>query len=116
MSRPTTTLLFGLCVGLGALTVKTYWVYLAALIGASILQPAIRRVLFQPRSGIALAVAALVAGPHFIWLAGTPEGISAMLPWFAADSLSQHVRLALDETLRQLGRSPAVSEGSELDG
>jgi hypothetical protein len=86
---------FGLCAGLGGLTVKTYWVYLAALIAAAILQPAIRRVLLQPRAGIALAVAALVVGPHFIWLAGTPEGISAMLPSVAADSLGQHVRLAL---------------------
>jgi hypothetical protein len=94
-SRAADYALFGLCIGLGALTVKTYWVYLAALIGAAILQPAIRRVLFQPRSGITLAVAVLVAGPHFIWLAGTPEGISAMLPWFAADGLSQHARLAL---------------------
>ena len=51
--------------------------------------------MLQPRGGITLAVAALVAGPHFIWLAGTPEGISAMLPSFAADSLSQHIGLAL---------------------
>jgi hypothetical protein len=87
--------LFGLCAGLGALTVRTYWVYLAALIVAACLQPAIRRVLLQPRGGIALALAALVAAPHFIWLAGTPEGIAAMLPSFAADNLSQHIGLAL---------------------
>ena len=57
--------LFGLCVGLGGLTVKTYWVYLAALIAAAILQPAIRRVLLQPRAVIALAVTALIAGAAF---------------------------------------------------
>jgi len=85
----------GLCIGLGALTVRTYWVFLAALIVAGLLQPAIRRVLLQRRIGIALAVAGLIAAPHYIWLAGTPEGISAMLPSFAADSLGEHARLAL---------------------
>jgi hypothetical membrane protein len=87
--------LFGLCVGLGGLTVKTYWVYLAALILASMLQPAIRRVLLQPRACIAIGVAALVTAPYFLWLVGTPEGFAAMLPSFAADSLKQHIGLAL---------------------
>ncbi len=31
--------------------------------------------------GIAVAVAALIVAPHSIWLARTPEGIAAMLPW-----------------------------------
>jgi hypothetical protein len=86
---------FGLCAGLGGLTVKTYWVYLAALIGGAILQPAIRRVMLGPRAGIAAAVAAVIAAPHFIWLGGTPEGLAAMLPSLPADGLSEHVRLAL---------------------
>jgi hypothetical protein len=85
----------GLCAGLGGLTVKTYWVYLAALIGAGLLQPAIRRVLWQPRSGVALAVAGAIVAPHLVWLAGTPEGIAAMLPSPAAHSLAEHVHLAL---------------------
>ena len=92
--------LFGLYVGLGGLTVKPYWVYLAALIAAAMLQPAIRRILLQPGAGVALAVAALVAGPHFVWLAGTPEGLAAVLPWFAADSVGEHVRLALSGVRR----------------
>jgi hypothetical protein len=94
-SRVADFAVLGLCAGLGALTVRTYWVYLAALIAAAILQPAIRRVLLQPRAGIALAVAALIAAPHYIWLAGTPEGLAAMLPAIPADSLGQHLRLAL---------------------
>lgn len=86
---------FGLCAGLGGLTVKTYWVYLVALVAAGLLQPAIRRVLWQPRSGAALAVAGAIVAPHLIWLAGMPEGIAAMLPSPAAQSWGEHVSLAL---------------------
>ena len=93
--RPADFALFGLCVGLGGLTVRTFWIYAAALIGAACLQPAMRRVLLQPRAGIALAMAALVEAPYLIWLSGTPEGLAAMLPAFAADNLSQYIHLAL---------------------
>ena len=87
--------LFGLCVGLGGLTVKTYWVYLAALIAAAVASAGDQARSAAAAPGIALAVAALVAAPHFIWLVATPEGISAMLPSVAADSMGEHVRLAL---------------------
>jgi Dolichyl-phosphate-mannose-protein mannosyltransferase len=85
---------FGMVIGLGVMTVTTYWVYLAALIGATCLQGATRRALLQPRLLLSLAIAALIAGPHFLWLASTPDGFSAILPSAPADP-AQHLRQAI---------------------
>jgi hypothetical protein len=87
--------ILGLCAGLGVLTVNTFWVFLAALIMAACLQPAIRRVLTAPGALIALAVAAAVAAPYYLWLLQTPEGLAAMLPALRAESFAEYLRLAL---------------------
>ncbi|WP_176427200.1 glycosyltransferase family 39 protein [Rhodomicrobium sp. R_RK_3] len=87
--------LFGVCIGLGVLTVTTYWIFLAALLGAACLQPSIRGAVLDRRFAATLAIAALIAAPHFIWLAGTPDGIFAILPSFLADDWHGHLRLAL---------------------
>ena len=72
--------LFGLVAGLGLLTVTTVWVYLGALLGAACLQPALRRVILDRRIALSAVVAALIAGPHFVWLAVAPGGLDAILP------------------------------------
>jgi hypothetical protein len=72
--------LFGVVAGLGLLTVTTFWVYLAALIGAALLQPSARRSMLRPQLGLSLLVAATIASPYLIWLAGTPEGLGALFP------------------------------------
>ena len=87
--------LFGLAVGLGVLTVTTFWAYLAALLGAAMLQPSMRRALAQPRLALAAVIAALIAAPHFIWLANTPEGIGAILPAVRSNDAAEHLHLAL---------------------
>lgn len=87
--------LFGVILGLGVLTVTTFWAYLASLIGAAFLQPAIRRVLLQRAIGLTLIIAGIIAAPHFIWLAETPEGISAILPQALAGNVQQHFSFAL---------------------
>jgi hypothetical protein len=86
---------FGLCVGLGVLTVPTYWVYLAALIGAAMLQPALRAVLRRPAIWLSVGVAATIAAPHYVWLAGTPEGVGALLPHMVTSAKHGHWYLAL---------------------
>jgi hypothetical protein len=92
--RTSDFVIFGTIIGLGVLTVTTYWVFLAALIGAACLQPAIRRALMQPRLLVALAVAVLIAAPHFLWLMGSPAGLAAILP-SAPDDPSRHLHLAI---------------------
>jgi hypothetical protein len=72
--------LFGVAVGLGALTVATYWIFLAALLIAAALQPAIRPALRRREILLTAAIAGLIAAPHYLWLAATPEGLSAILP------------------------------------
>jgi hypothetical protein len=94
--------LLGLAMGLGVLTVTTYWVYLAALIGAAWMQPSVRRAVFRPPLAIGLAVAALIAAPHFIWLAATPEGLSAILPAVKSAGLHDHLMLALSGIRRAI--------------
>ncbi|NJM35316.1 MAG: glycosyltransferase family 39 protein [Rhodomicrobium sp.] len=93
--RPLDFALLGVGIGLGVLTVTTFWVYLGALFGAAWMQPSIRSALFRPQLALSLAIAALVAGPHFIWLVGTPEGLSAILPALKSVSVQDHLVLAL---------------------
>lgn len=88
--RPRDYALFGLCAGLGVLTVPAYWVFLAALVGAALLQPALRRVLMRPQIALSVGVAVLIAAPHYVWLAGTPEGLGAMLPAMVTDAKHGH--------------------------
>ncbi len=85
----------GVAVGLGVLTVTTFWVYLAALLMASALQPAIRHVLFNRGAALTIAVAGLITAPYFIWLAGTPEGVFALLPDANGGSAFTHFARAL---------------------
>jgi 4-amino-4-deoxy-L-arabinose transferase-like glycosyltransferase len=72
--------LFGLIAGLGLLTVTPFAVYLGALIGAAAIQPVSRTALQRPALPISFAVALAVISPYLHWLAGTPEGIAAIVP------------------------------------
>lgn len=74
--------LFGLIAGLGLLTVMPFWVFLPALIAAAALQRPGRAALGRPGLLLSMAVAALTASPYLVWLAGTPEGLGAILPSF----------------------------------
>ncbi|MEJ2116500.1 MAG: glycosyltransferase family 39 protein [Alphaproteobacteria bacterium] len=85
----------GVCVGLGVLTVPTYWIYLAGLIGAAFLQPALRAVLKRPAIVLSVSVAMIIAAPHYVWLAATPEGLGALLPHMVKSAHHGHWYLAL---------------------
>jgi hypothetical protein len=98
--RATDYALFGMVGGLGLLTVTTFWVYLGALIGAAALQPAGRRVVGRAPFLVSLAIAMAISAPWLLWLAGTPEGIGAILPHLAIGDPA-YVRAALTG----LGRS-----------
>ncbi len=87
--------LLGVILGLGALTVTTFWAFMAALLIAACLQNASRRAILQPALVLTFACAAMIVTPHFIWQAGTHEGISALMPKFAADGVEQHIYNAL---------------------
>jgi hypothetical protein len=93
--RPADYLLLGVILGLGVLTVPTFWAYIAALFGASVLQPAMRSVLLRGQLALTALVAAAIAAPHFIWLAQTPEGISAILPSFIASNPQDYLIYAI---------------------
>ena len=81
--RGTDYALFGVIAGLGLLTVTTFWVYLASLTAAAVLQPAGRRVIARPIFLISLAIALAIAAPWLVWLTGTAEGLGAILPRLA---------------------------------
>jgi hypothetical protein len=87
--------LFGVAIGLGVLTVTAFWIYLAALLAAAWLQPSIRAALLRPGIGLAIGIAAMIAAPHFIWLATTQEGIAAILPALKSGDPAEHARFAL---------------------
>jgi 4-amino-4-deoxy-L-arabinose transferase-like glycosyltransferase len=86
--------LFGVVIGLGVLTVTAGWMSLGALRVAACLQPSIRGPLRRPDIAFAIGIAALIAAPHFIWLAMTPEGIAAILPSLKSGNLADHARFA----------------------
>jgi hypothetical protein len=90
----------GAAVGLGVLTVNAYWVFLAALVSAAILQPSIRRGVLRPGLAATLTVAALISGPYFVWLANTPDGLSAMLPTLAVGEAAAPAKLILASVRR----------------
>jgi hypothetical protein len=103
--------LLGVCIGLGVLTVATYWIFLAALIGAAMLQPTIRRLVIERRIALTIVVAVLIAMPHYVWLAFTSEGLGAMLPSISAGSYNWHavvqgMRRAITEPVMYL--SPLI--------
>jgi len=87
--------LFGAIIGLGVLTVGAFWVYLATLLVAAGMQPSMRRVLYRPGLAIAIGIATLIAAPHFIWLAGTPEGLAAILPSAPSGAEGPYIHRAL---------------------
>lgn len=62
--------LFGLLVGLGMLSKYNFGVFLLALLVAALLTPGFRQSVLSPRMLVSLAIAALVALPHFLWVMG----------------------------------------------
>jgi hypothetical protein len=90
--RPADFAVLGLAAGLGVLTTNAYWVFLAALLTAAMLQPAIRRAVLRP--GL-LLTAALIGGPYALWLAHTPDGLAAILPALAVGEAAAPAKLVL---------------------
>jgi hypothetical protein len=78
--------LFGLIAGLGMLTVMAFWVYLGALIGAAVIQPASRRAVLRPAFLASLGLAFAIAAPYLLWLAQLPEGVGGLLPSLSVGS------------------------------
>jgi hypothetical protein len=62
-------LLLGLITGLGVMTEMTYWMFLATLLFAALVQPSIRARLADRRLGLAAALAVLIASPYLVALA-----------------------------------------------
>ncbi len=92
--------LFGAVAGLGALTVPVFWVFLASLIAAALLQPVLRKAIIRPRLALSLAAMAAIAVPHYLWLAGTPEGIAALFPAFQSGDTALVLRQTLSGARR----------------
>lgn len=61
-------LLLGLVIGLGAMAKYAFWIFLASLFAASMIDTALRRRLLTWRLLLSFAVAAAVATPHYLWL------------------------------------------------
>ncbi|MDD9877926.1 MAG: glycosyltransferase family 39 protein [Magnetovibrio sp.] len=59
--------LFGLIAGLGVITKYSFAVFLAALLAAALMDSGYRRRLLDPRTLLALAIAAAVIWPQFAW-------------------------------------------------
>jgi len=72
--------LFGSFAGLGMLCAQEYWVFLATLILAALLQPGSRARLLTPGGALAAAIAAVLFAPHLLWLVSEPGRIAAALP------------------------------------
>jgi hypothetical protein len=66
--RWTDYIALGLAIGLGAMAKYAFWIFLAALIVASLTDREMRNRLRSPRMLVALAVAVAVAAPHYLWL------------------------------------------------
>jgi len=70
-------LLFGLAIGLGALSKYIYVLFLGALLVAALLDPVLRRRLLDPRIVLSIAVAGAVIVPHVLWLLDHREALAA---------------------------------------
>lgn len=62
-------LLFGAVIGLGAMAKYSFWIFLLALLAATLTDSELRRRLLSMKILAALIVAALIAAPHYLWLA-----------------------------------------------
>jgi len=94
--------LLGVCAGLCALTVPIAWIFLAALIAAALLQPSIRGALFRPAAVLALGLTVVITAPYFIWLAGSPAGLTSLLPPVASTDPVDHLGRALASMQRAI--------------
>lgn len=99
--------IFGLCAGLGLLTVTSFGVYLAGLVIAGSFQPAIRRALADRRMALALLIAGVIIAPHLSWLIAQPGGLAAAFPALTSDLRGDDWTLAL-EGLRRAFTEPLM--------
>ena len=68
----------GLAVGLGLLSKYNYVLFLAPMAVACAVHPGLRARLFSAKGLVALAVAAVVAGPHYYWALTSAGGFAAV--------------------------------------
>ncbi|RIA56272.1 glycosyltransferase family 39 protein [Dichotomicrobium thermohalophilum] len=100
--------LLGLFAGLGLLCSQEYWVFLAVLVVAALLQPALRARLVGPGGALAGAIAVALFAPHLVWLLTEPGREAAALPdWQLPDAtnwgeVGQGIRRAFTEPLMYL--------------
>lgn len=84
--RPLDYLLFGLCVGLGLLSKYNFALFAVALIVAALPIEVLRRRVLSPWLLAALALALLVALPHFWWAATHVEQMLSSADKFEIDA------------------------------
>jgi hypothetical protein len=72
--------LLGVFAGLGLLCAQEYWVFLATLVIAVLLQPGLRRRLLTPGGALAGGIALALFAPHIAWLLSEPGRAAAALP------------------------------------
>jgi len=100
--------LLGVFAGLGLLCAQEYWVFLATLLLAAAVQPALRARFATPGGLLAAGMAAILFAPHVIWLlAETGRFAAAMPAWQlpAAETLgavAQGLKRAFTEPLMYL--------------
>lgn len=63
-------------MGLGFLTEPAYTVFLAALLAAAMLQPALRPAVLSTRFALALLAAIMIASPYLLWMLDEPRRLS----------------------------------------
>lgn len=89
LERTRDVLILGLAVGLGLLTELTYWLFLASLVGAAMLQPSLRARLLRPGLLPAVAIALLLVSPYLYWIAT----LQAPMTWVARHTSSYPANL-----------------------
>ena len=73
--------LLSVAMGLGFLTEPAYVVFLASLLGAALLQPALRGKVLSSDMAMALAGALVIASPYLLWLLEDPRRLSWLVLW-----------------------------------
>lgn len=111
VARPTwgAWLLTGLIAGLGLLTKYSFALVLLSVVLAGLMTPTTRRVLFSSRLWVAAAVTAVVAAPHYVWLAGHWSAFRSLVDSkLGLNAATAGDLSALTDTLALLGEHAAM--------
>lgn len=88
-------LLLGLVVGLGVLTKFMFAAFVVLLLVAAMFQPSIRVRVFRPASALTLAIAMIVAAPHYWWLLFDGNNLNMLIAGYRIGADASHLELAL---------------------